>query len=112
MHVLQGLYDAGCIVHHIPTMFSRHIPWLTIKDQTKSRYYMYSVPARLGKGQGAKEIGHNLACERPKFGHNLVRKQYKIGHSLEREVRHTFTCERPKFGHNETVCAQFCGRAD
>ena len=24
-----------------------------------------SVPARLGKGQGAKEIGHNLACERP-----------------------------------------------
>ena len=31
-----------------------------------------SVPARLGKGQGAKEIGHNLACERPKFGHNLV----------------------------------------
>ena len=33
-----------------------------------------SVPARLGKGQGAKEIGHNLACEQPKFGHNLVRK--------------------------------------
>ena len=33
-----------------------------------------SVPARLGKGQGAKEIGHNLACERPKFGHNLLRK--------------------------------------
>ena len=30
------------------------------------------VPARLGKGQGAKEIGHNLARERPKFGHNLV----------------------------------------
>ena len=37
-----------------------------------------SVPARLGKGQGAKEIGHNLACERPKFGHNLVRKRHKI----------------------------------
>ena len=50
----------------------------------------YSVPARLGKGQGAKEIGHNLACERPKFGHNLVRKRHKIGH--------TFTRERPKFG--------------
>ena len=32
---------------------------------------MYSVPAGLGKGQGAKEIGHNLACEQPKFGHNL-----------------------------------------
>ena len=37
-----------------------------------------SVPARLGKGQGAKEIGHNLARERPKFGHNLVRKRHKI----------------------------------
>ena len=44
-----------------------------------------SVPARLGKGQGAKEIGHNLARERPKFGHNFVRKRHKIGHSLERE---------------------------
>ena len=37
-----------------------------------------SVPARLGKGQGAKEIGHNLARERPKFGHNFVRKRHKI----------------------------------
>ena len=37
-----------------------------------------SVAARLGKGQGAKEIGHNLARERPKFGHNLVRKRHKI----------------------------------
>ena len=44
-----------------------------------------SVPARLGKWQGAKEIGHNLERERPKFGHNLVRKRHKIGHSLERE---------------------------
>ena len=50
----------------------------------------YSVPARLGKGQGAKEIGHNLARERPKFGHNLVHKRHKIGH--------TFMRERPKFG--------------
>ena len=49
-----------------------------------------SVPARLGKGQGAKEIGHNLAREQPKFGHNLLRKRHKIGH--------TFTRERPKFG--------------
>ena len=32
----------------------------------------------LGKGQGAKEIGHNVARERPKFGHNLVHKQHKI----------------------------------
>ena len=37
-----------------------------------------SVPARLRKGQGAKEIGHNLAREQPKFGHNLVRKRHKI----------------------------------
>ena len=44
-----------------------------------------SVPAGLEKGQGAKEIGHNLAHERPKFGYNLVRKRHKIGHSLERE---------------------------
>ena len=44
-----------------------------------------SVPARLGKGQGAKEIGHNLACEQLKFGHNLVRERHIIGHSLERE---------------------------
>ena len=42
-------------------------------------YYQYSVPARLGKGQGAKEIGHNL-----------VRKRHKIGY--------TFMRERPKFG--------------
>ena len=46
-----------------------------------------SVPARLGKGQGAKEIGHNLAHKQPKFEHNLVRKRYK-----------SFTRERPKFG--------------
>ena len=44
-----------------------------------------SVPARLGKGQGAKEIGHNLAREQPKFGHNLVRERHIIGHSLEHE---------------------------
>ena len=37
-----------------------------------------SVPARLGKGQGAKEIGHNLARDRPQFWHNLVRKRHKI----------------------------------
>ena len=40
---------------------------------------LFSVPARLGKGQeGAKEIGHNLARERPKFGHNSVRERHKI----------------------------------
>ena len=67
-----------------------------------------SVPARLGKGQGAKEIGHSLARERPKFGHNLVRERHIIGHSLEREW--------PKFGRNPAherneVWAQFCGRS-
>ena len=39
-----------------------------------------SVPARFGKGQGAKEIGHNL-----------VRKRQKIGHILE--------SERPSWAH-------------
>ena len=43
---------------------------------------MNSVPASLGKGQGAKEIGHNVAREQPKFGHNLVRKRHKIGHTF------------------------------
>ena len=52
----------------------------------------YSVPARLGKGRGAKEIGHNLAREQPKCGHNLVRERHIIVHSLEREW--------PKFGRN------------
>ena len=41
-----------------------------------------SVPARLGKGQGAKGIGHTFARERPKSGHNLVRERQKIGHTL------------------------------
>ena len=68
-------------------------------------------------GQGAKEIGHNVACERRKSGHNLVRKRHKIGHSLECDrPSHTFTRERPKFGHNPVcerneVWAQFCGRS-
>ena len=53
-------------------------------------YATISVPARLGKGQGAKEIGHILAREQPKFGQNLVRKRHQIGH--------TFTRARPKFG--------------
>ena len=39
---------------------------------------VYSVPPRLGTGQGAKEIGHNLARERPNFGHNPAREQNKI----------------------------------
>ena len=52
----------------------------------------YSVPAKLGKGQGAKEIRHNLAREQPKFRHNLVRERHIIGHSSERECL--------KFGRN------------
>ena len=51
----------------------------------KWQSWVNSVPARLGKGQGAKEIGHNPAREQPKFGHNLVRERHIIGHSLERE---------------------------
>ena len=43
----------------------------------KSDFHLH-VPTTLGKEQGAKEIGHNLARERPKFGHNLVRKRHKI----------------------------------
>ena len=71
-----------------------------------------SVPARLGKGQGAKEIGHNLAREQHKIGHNLVRKRHKIGHSLELER----LSEGPKFGHNPAheqneIWAQFCRRS-
>ena len=35
----------------------------------------YNVPANVSssvaKGQGAKEIGHNLACEQPKFGRSM-----------------------------------------
>ena len=66
----------------------RFVCWTTTPC-TKMRFIrrasVVSVPAKLGKGQGAKEIGHNLARERPKFGHNLVRKRHKIGHSLERE---------------------------
>ena len=46
---------------------------------------IFSTPARLEKGQGATEIGHSVARERPQFGHNLVSKRHKIGHSLERE---------------------------
>ena len=49
-----------------------------------------SVPARLGKGQGAKEIGHNLARERPKFGHNLVRKRHKIFYAWTTKI---WSCE-------------------
>ena len=39
-----------------------------------STHVAHSVPARLGKGHGAKEIGHNLAREQPKFGHHLERE--------------------------------------
>ena len=46
---------------------------------------MHSVRARLGKGQGAKEVGYNLARERPKFGHNLVHE-----HANETRSGHNF----------------------
>ena len=38
-----------------------------------------SVPARLGKGHRAKEIGHNLAREQPKFRQNLCTNDTKLG---------------------------------
>ena len=58
----------------------RHAVLVPLSDYHRTKYYLlvYSVPARLGKGQGAKEIGHNRAHERPKCGHNLVRKRHKI----------------------------------
>ena len=58
---------------------------MNICDQLTGVGVFYSVPARLGKGQVAKKIGHNLTSEKPKFGHNLLCKRHKIGHSLERE---------------------------
>ena len=75
-----------------------------------------SVPARLGKGQGAKEIGHILAHKQPKFGHNLVRKRHNRAQFRARMNKFTFTHERRKFGHNPArkgnkVWAQFCGRS-
>ena len=59
--------------------------YATYYNMSMSNLSMPSVPARFRKGQGEKEIGHNLACERPKFWHNLVRKRHKTGHSLERK---------------------------
>ena len=63
-----------------------HIQLCTLcrKHSKIQTQHFYSVPARLGKGQGAKEIGNNLARKRPKFWHNLVRKRHKM-------------CEFPKF---------------
>ena len=64
---------------HFEACLHFHLP----RESTVLAYY--SVAARLGKGQGAKEIGHNLVHERPKFGNNLARKRHKIGHNLERK---------------------------
>ena len=71
-------------------LYLLHVPTSTKFVLLHTTRIIHSVPARLGKGQGANEIGHNLAREQPEFGHNLVRKRHKIGH--------TFTHERPKFG--------------
>ena len=48
---------------------------------------MFSVPARLGKGQGAKEIGHNLARA----------NEQNSGTILCANDTKSFTRERPKF---------------
>ena len=64
---------------HLIYLFKVSMDWAYQTDKLTLNYRLYhSVPAMLGKGQGAKEIGHNLARERPKFGHNLVRKRHKI----------------------------------
>ena len=48
------------------------------KPRNHTRQEYCSVPAGLAKRQGAKEIGHNVARERPKFRHNLARKRNEI----------------------------------
>ena len=53
-----------------------------------------SVPASLGKEQGAKQIGHNLARERPKSVHNFVRKRQKIGLANDTRSGHNFVADR------------------
>ena len=58
---------------------------LSTSSDEAHNYTLTAFQLELGKGQGAKEIGYDLGCERPKFGHNSVRKRQKIGHSLERE---------------------------
>ena len=50
-------------------------------------YTVISVLARLGKGQGAKEIVYNLARERSKFGHNPA-------HANETRSGHNFVGDR------------------
>ena len=85
-----------CVLQRIltllPELIHRRWQYHSIGTRLHVEHYRFSqssVPARLGKGRGAKEIGHNLVS-RERFGHNLVRKRHKIGH--------TFTRERPKFG--------------
>ena len=74
--------------------------WFQCLLQRFYRSLLASVPARLGKGQGAKEIGHNLARERPKFGHNLVRKRHKIFYAWTTKI---WSC-----GRLMKIWAQIC----
>ena len=48
---------------------------------------------------GAKEIGHNLARERPKFGHNLVRKRNEVWAQFCRRLMKTWAqiCKHKHF---------------
>ena len=64
---------------------SRHNDPSMVRGMTLYLIKLRQCSSRLGKGQGAKEIWHNLARERPKFWHNLVHERHKSGHSLERE---------------------------
>ena len=68
---------------------------------------VFSVPARLGKGQVAKEIGHNLARERQKIGHSKEcarpsRTQFYA--SNDQNLAQTST-------RTKRDLAQFCGRS-
>ena len=81
------LEHAGRLLEHCPladTQVQVHLQ-LTHRGVRLRQPPPLSVPARLAKGQGAQETGHNLAHECPKFGHNPA-------------------CERNK------IWAQFCGR--
>ena len=70
-------YNLGCLLHKSKwTAFTGRLEQIGETDSKNNDSVVTPqiTPARLGKGQGAKEIGHNL-----------VRKQHKIEDSLERE---------------------------
>ena len=70
---LYILFVHGLLIFHQEFLRKGGIAKLSINTGGEYTITTASVPARSGKGQDAKEIGHNLAREQPKFGHNLVR---------------------------------------